>query len=88
MAYGKATYKNLVEVDHVINETTVIRMKLDENTNNGSLNMHFREFKTGGTYIGPTQNGLSYKIESSEQLSAFKDQFEDFVEKVRIELEK
>lgn len=81
--WGSMSFKTLVQKDLRIDENTILRMKLDENTRTGSLNLHIREFKTGGEYIGATRNGLSYRIDGLEDLERFEETFKEFVELVR-----
>lgn len=86
MSYG--SFKTLVSETLEINQETELRFKLDENTRNGNLILQIREFKTGGEYIGPTRNGVTYRVESVEDVDALEEKFIIFLKGVREEVSK
>jgi len=87
MAYGNNFY-NLITESFEVNETTEVRLKLDENTRSGNLFLQIREFKTAGEYVGPTKNGFTYHAESVEDVDLLQEKLLVFFNKVREELMK
>jgi hypothetical protein len=85
---AKVHYKQLVEEGHEVNETTELRMKLDENTSNGNMYLGLREYKTSGGYTGYTKSGLSFRVESVEDVDKLEKVFSDFISKCRKEISK
>jgi hypothetical protein len=85
---AKGSFTNLLEVDVKLNDSSILKMKLDKNTNSGALNLQLREFKTAGDYTGPTPNGVTVRIESVEQVAEIKDNFLKFIDSVKTVVEK
>lgn len=82
MAYSD-NFKSLLEKDILKKESTTIKAKVDRSNSTGKLKVHIREYVETKAYTGYTKKGISFDIETLEELDNFKTEINNFLDEVK-----
>lgn len=76
-------YNKLVEITQEIDEKKEWRFVLEEHKTKGTLHVNVRIFNTSGNYIGPTKNGITFNVNSEQELENFQVTLNQFFSKAK-----